>query len=252
MIAGLPMYDRPETRAANDRLWAAIRDRLRAAGIDAPDGLDRDTAPFDLWTDPELLLAQTCGFPYRAALQDRVALVATPDHGLPGCPPGFYNSVLVARADDRRGFRAFRGARLAYNEPMSQSGYAAPQFHAALHGFRFARMLRSGSHRDSARAVAGGAADIAALDAVSWALIRRFDGFAADLREVERTLPTLALPYITRPDGPVAVLQAALAEGIASLDPGSRALLQLRGTVDIPAESYLRVPNPPPPGDGRG
>lgn len=28
MIAGFPMYDRPETAAAHDRLWSAIRARL--------------------------------------------------------------------------------------------------------------------------------------------------------------------------------------------------------------------------------
>ena len=31
-IAALPMYDWPEARGATDRLWAAIRDGLRAAG----------------------------------------------------------------------------------------------------------------------------------------------------------------------------------------------------------------------------
>ena len=28
MIASLPMYDRPETAAANDRLWQGVRERL--------------------------------------------------------------------------------------------------------------------------------------------------------------------------------------------------------------------------------
>ena len=32
--AALPMYDRAEIRPATDRLWAEIRDRLRAAGIE--------------------------------------------------------------------------------------------------------------------------------------------------------------------------------------------------------------------------
>ncbi len=33
MIAALPMYDRPENRAAHDALWSLIRDGLRARGI---------------------------------------------------------------------------------------------------------------------------------------------------------------------------------------------------------------------------
>lgn len=39
MIASLGMYDRPETMAANDRLWALVRDGLRARGIAAPEAL---------------------------------------------------------------------------------------------------------------------------------------------------------------------------------------------------------------------
>jgi len=41
MLATLPMYDWPEVWAENDTLWAAMRDALRAEGIDAPDALDR-------------------------------------------------------------------------------------------------------------------------------------------------------------------------------------------------------------------
>ena len=41
-IAALPMYDWPELRAETDRLWATLRDGLRAVGVSAPDALDRD------------------------------------------------------------------------------------------------------------------------------------------------------------------------------------------------------------------
>ena len=38
MIAALPMYDAAWVRAATDRLWATIRDGLRAQGVLAPRG----------------------------------------------------------------------------------------------------------------------------------------------------------------------------------------------------------------------
>ena len=72
MIAALPMYDRPETQDATDRFWALIRDRLRAGGIPAPDHLTRDRDPWDIWTDPDLVLAQTCGLPSRVPTQDTI------------------------------------------------------------------------------------------------------------------------------------------------------------------------------------
>ena len=56
MIASLPMYDWPEVRAANDRLWSAIADGLTARGIDAPARLNRDGELWDQWEAPELLL----------------------------------------------------------------------------------------------------------------------------------------------------------------------------------------------------
>ena len=86
MIASLGMYDRAETHAANDRLWAGICDRLRGAGVAAPQSLTRgEGAYWPAWQSPELIFSQTCGFPFRARLQGRVQLVGTPDFGVEGC-----------------------------------------------------------------------------------------------------------------------------------------------------------------------
>ena len=62
-IAALPMYDWPEARAAVDGFWAAVRDRLRARGIDAPEALSREIGLTEGWTHPRLVLGQTCGLP---------------------------------------------------------------------------------------------------------------------------------------------------------------------------------------------
>lgn len=248
MIASLGMYDRPETAAANDRLWALIRDGLRTRKVAAPDRLTRGEAAYwPAWQSPDLVLAQTCGFPYRAALHDKVSLIATPDYGLPDCPPGHYASVFVARKDDRRTLPEFRSARFAYNEALSQSGWAAPQNHAATMGFHFTPSLETGGHRLSAQAVAEGRADIAALDALTWAMLSRWEPFAAALREVARTAPTPALPFIAAKGANIAATRAALAEAVAALTPDDRATLLLKGIVDIPSERYLAIPTPPSP-----
>jgi ABC-type phosphate/phosphonate transport system substrate-binding protein len=242
------MHDRPETAAANDRLWAAIRDRLRAEGCAAPRALTRDRPLFDIWTDPDLLLAQTCGLPFRRDLWGRVAYVATPAYDLPDCPAGWYRSALVARAPATAGpLRRWRGARLAVNVPGSQSGWAAPQTLAALDGFRFTDLIFTGAHRASARAVAEGRADLAALDAVSWAMMRRWDGFAGQLVEVARTPPSPGLPLITAIGGPAAALADAVEAAIAALDPADRHTLLLTGLARLDPAAYRRVPTPPPP-----
>ena len=83
MIASLGMYDFGAAMAANDRLWALARDALREEGIDAPDALTRGEAAYwPAWEAPDLLLSQTCGYPFRARLHDRVAYVGTPDFGV--------------------------------------------------------------------------------------------------------------------------------------------------------------------------
>lgn len=248
MIASLGMYDRPETMAANDRLWALVRDGLRARGIAAPEALTRGAGAYwQAWEDPALVLSQTCGFPYRARLHGKVTLVATPDYGLEGCPPGYYCSVFVARADDARHLPEFRGSRFAYNEALSQSGWAAAQNHAATMGFAFAPLVETGSHRGSALAVAEGRADLACLDALTWALLQRWDPAAALLREVARTAPTPALPYIAAKGADAEATFAALVAAVAQLSPEDRNTLSLRGVARIAPERYLAVPIPPTP-----
>lgn len=249
MIASLGMYDAPPLQAPNDALWGAVRDGLRRRGVSAPDALTRGAAAYwPAWQAPDLVLSQTCGFPYRARLYGKVTLIGTPDHGIEGCAPGHYCSVLVGREDDpRQDLAAFDGATLAYNEAMSQSGWAAPLAEAARAGIRFRVGPETGFHLGSARAVAEGRADIAALDAVTWAQICSAGLNPPGLREIGRTAPTPALPYIAAAGADAAATFAALEEGIGAL-PGDLAdRLHLRGLVQIPADAYLAVPTPPPP-----
>lgn len=249
MIASLGMYDRPETAAANDRLWALIRDNLRAAGEPAPEALTRgETAYWDAWQSPELVFSQTCGFPFRAKLHDQVTLIGTPDYGLPDCPAGHYTSVYVARADDPRNLMDFNGAAFAYNEPMSQSGWAAPQNHRAGLGLHLKPALQTGSHRASALAVAEGRADIAALDALTWVLLQRYEPWAAKLRKVTTTSPpTPTLPFITAKGRDAALYFAAVSAAITTLSDADCVTLHLKGICRIQPEAYLAVPTPPSP-----
>lgn len=240
------MYDLPALREANNRFWQAIRQRLGRG----PEHLTHDCDLWEIWQSPDLLFAQTCGMPYRTTLYGHVRLIGTPDYGLPGCPPGHYCSVLVVRADDpRQSEDAFAGARFAYNEPLSQSGWAAPMVHLRARSVVIGDLERTGAHAASARAVLEGRADMAGIDALTWELLKAHDPVVKDLRVIARTDPTPGLPYITAqaedPDGLFAAVRAA----ILDLDDADRAALHLKDLIAIPAQAYLAVPTPPPPAE---
>lgn len=246
MIASLMMYARPELSGPNDRYWARIRSELDQRGIKAPETLANDRDMMEVWAAPELVLSQTCGMPYRLWLHDRVQLVGTPDFGLSGCQPGYYNSAIVVRANDERTVLAdYAGARLAFNQTHSQSGFAAAFAHAKAAGFWFSNRVQSHGHVASAQMVASGKADIAAIDGVTWRLIQKYDASAQNLRVLEYTTPTPGLPYITAMTADADATRAAIIAAIGGLSEDDRAALGLRGLVSIPKEAYLAVPNPP-------
>lgn len=243
MIASLPMYAFPRTAAADARLWAGIRDRLRATGIDAPENLT--LTPGDLlrhWTDPALLLSQTCGRPYKEHLHGKVQIIGTPDYGIKGCPPGHYQSLVIARADDPRDdLRAYAGALFAFNEPGSQSGWAAlaAEVPEVLTGPR----LQTGSHRASTLAVRAGKADFASIDAVTFRHLTAASE-ATGLKVIHGTTPRPGLPLITNVVQDPKPLFTAISDAIDALAPADRDTLGLRGLVRIPVEDYLALPDP--------
>ena len=245
MIANLGMYDMPHAQAANDAFWSGIRAALGYG----PETLTRDTDFWALWRSPDLLFAQTCGLPFRAHLHDQVALVGTPDYGLPDCPPGYYCSIIVCRQNDHRStLSAFDGAAFAYNEGLSQSGWAAPMAHFAPIGLRPGALVETGGHALSAKAVAEGQAEFAALDALTHRMLATEDpDIIAQLRILDRTSPTPGLPFITSQSADSARIADAVAEAIDTLPTELRATLHLRGLIHISAAEYRALPLPPAP-----
>lgn len=245
MIANLMMYHRPELVGAHNRYWQLIRNGLRDAGIESPEELSQDADEFFVWKHPGLVLSQTCGMPYRMWLHDKVELVGTPDFGITGCPPGFYRSALIVRADDpRTSVSAFRNSSFAYNQTFSQSGYAAPFWHMKPLGFWFETRIHTEQHLESAKAVAEARADIASLDAVTWRNIERYEPFVTELRVLEWTTPTPGLPLITALGNDNIVIFEAVKQAIAELEEEDQARLGIRDIVQIPKENYLAIPNP--------
>jgi phosphonate transport system substrate-binding protein len=113
-----------------------------------------------------------CGAYYvakAAAAPERVRLLAAPvmDGARYGNRPIYFSDVVV-RADSRfHSFASLRGARWAYNERRSFSGYIAVCQHLAelgLDGSYFGAALASGAHVESLRMVLAGEVEATAID----------------------------------------------------------------------------------------
>jgi ABC-type phosphate/phosphonate transport system substrate-binding protein len=243
MIAALPMYDGSWVRAATDRLWATIRDRLRAQGIAAPEGLSRNRNFQEVWSDENLLLGQTCGYPYWMSLRRKVEILATPIYGFAGCEGSNHRSFLIAPRDDPRTTLAeFRGDRAAVNSFDSNTGMNL--FRAAVAPLAqgkpfFADVVETGGHAWSVAAVGEGRADIAAIDCVSYALLARgASQLIAATKIVGETPSSPALPFIASRALP-APTRAAVRQALRALPPFPE--LGFTGVAFLPETAYARV-----------
>ncbi|MFZ0601371.1 MAG: PhnD/SsuA/transferrin family substrate-binding protein [Roseiarcus sp.] len=249
-IAVLPMYDFPGIAAANDALWASISARLARSGVRSPARLARGGELAALWRRPGLILGQTCGYPYVSGLKDAVRLIATPEYGFPGCEGASHRSFIIRGArDPRRSLREFRGATAALNAHDSNTGMnlfraaIAPVARGALF---FSAMIVTGSHEASVAAVAEGRADLASIDCVSFALLKRGRPELIErVAIVAQSRLSPGLPFIAAAGLPQATIAAVREALFAALkDPDlaeARAALGLKGArVATPAD-YDRV-----------
>lgn len=226
-IAALPMYDFPDLTAAHDTWWLAVATRLRALGIvDPPQRLNRELGHFEVWRHPRLLLGQACEYPLATAFHSFVRPLARPHYAAPGCEAGRYRSAIVVRSEEPAAALAeLRASRCTVNEPSSNSGMNLLRAAIAPIAERrpfFRSVSTSGSHWNSARMVADGSADVAAIDCVSYAHLQRCDAaLAARLRILDWTPSSPSLPLVSArsTDEPTReALRRALAGVIA--DPG--------------------------------
>ncbi|MGV3553460.1 phosphate/phosphite/phosphonate ABC transporter substrate-binding protein [Rhizobium sp.] len=240
LVASLMMYDQPAVvQGANDALWAAIRGRLRARGLEAPESLDRSGSHDSYWLRPDLVFGQTCGYPYVEELKGKVRLVATPVFRYPGGRGARRASFVVVREDDpARDIADLAGRRAAINDWLSNSGMNLLRIAVAPHatdGTFFSEVTVTGGHMASIAAIREGRADAAAIDSITWGLhARHAPHMLAGIRIIGETPMGPGLPYITRletGDTHIATMREALAEVIA--DPDNSGALDVLGLTGI-------------------
>lgn len=249
-IAALPMYDPPALQAANDALWTAIAAGLRRRGVDAPDRLTRGPDLDAIWRSPDLLLAQACGYPLVGRLDGQVQLVATPRYRAPGCSGALHRAAIVVAADSRFDSLAMlQGRRCAINSRDSNTGMNLLRARIAPladQGRFFGAVSTTGSHAASLLAVVRGDADVAAIDAVTLALLTDTDpALTEPVRILDWSDASPGLPLITAATTPPARL-AALRDALDAVaaDPdlaAVRTALRLEGFSRLAREDYEPV-----------
>jgi ABC-type phosphate/phosphonate transport system substrate-binding protein len=182
-------------------------------------------SPTDLpsfWQRDDVLLTQTCGYPYMKTLRGKAALLATPCYDFPGCEGADYSSVIIVRAgSDIQSLGEARGRIAAANEPQSNSGMNVLRHAVALLGGQggfFGEVNWTGSHAASLRMVREGHADIAAIDCVTYGYLKEHKPESiAGITILQYSAQTPGLPLITAQAAP-AELKKRLQETL--LAPG--------------------------------
>lgn len=240
-VAALTMYVEPaEVRDAYRQLAEAVALRLGATLESAPEELPA------LWNHPELLLAQTCGYPWATRLRGQVRLVAAPRYRFEGCQAAEHCAfILVPDALDVASLADLRGKRVALNGLDSNSGMnllrlaVAP---LAERGRFFGEVIVSESHANSLALLQQGHADVATVDAVTYGYLQRAQPErVAGLRLLQRTRPSPALPFITaasRSDAEVEALRGALSDSLVA-DPTLAECLAIEGFTAVDEATYL-------------
>lgn len=202
-LASLGMYDQPFLQSTNDVLWQALRHSITSIDtqIDVPDDLNRAMSLADQWRRPDLLLSQTCGYPYITRYRDHLQLVATPVYHHTGCSQTNYSSFLISARGGSTILADYRGKRLAANAPDSLSGYISLQIKLFDEGVPrpfFGQCIFCSAHARALEMVADGQADICCIDAVTYSLLTSDQPALTDaLQIIDHTRSFPALPLVT-------------------------------------------------------
>ena len=199
----LPMYNvSAAVRDGYENLATSLVDRLRADGWRDDVEPVRETGDLtQFWSRPDLLLSQTCGYPYMTALRARAQLLATPCYDFPGCSgPEHASAIMTREGSGIDSLADARGRIAAVNDAQSNSGmnllrHAVAAF--ARDGGFFSGVKHSGSHAASLALLRNSEADVAAIDCVTLGYIRQeHPGRLNGLKVLRYSASTPGLPFI--------------------------------------------------------
>jgi ABC-type phosphate/phosphonate transport system substrate-binding protein len=147
-------------------------------------------------------ITQICGYPLQTVYRGRFTLLGTPCYGVPGCDGPAHRAFIVVPATSRTTLvQDLRGSNFAVNCMHSNTGMnlARHLFASFAEGKRFFnRVIVTGSHRASMKALVSGHADAAAIDCVTFALHAEYEPTAIrSLRVLTHTSASPSIPFVT-------------------------------------------------------
>ncbi|MFL5733727.1 MAG: PhnD/SsuA/transferrin family substrate-binding protein [Chloroflexia bacterium] len=117
-----------------------------------------------------------------------------------GGKPVYYSDIIVRRSSPFKSFEDLRGARWAYNEEDSQSGYGITRDRLLQMGETsgyFGQAVPSGFHQESIQMVCSAQVDASAIDSQVLAVAFRDDpGLVLQLRVIDTLGPSTIQPVV--------------------------------------------------------
>ena len=249
--ASLPMYDFPEVRKATDAWWAGVERHMQLAGVkDVPAQLQHDVPVKSLWQHDELLLSQCCGFDVVYGFKDTLDVLMITDWAAEGCHDGQYSSWIVVHEDSpHQHISELYNSAAVINGRESHSGMNSLLALAAPYskdGFFFRSIKESGAHADSLIAIQNKTADVAAIDCVTYQLLKTYrPSTISGTRIIGQTDAAPAHPYVTSSNTPKEIqrrmrdaLDAAFND--SSLDSARETILLKKGIFNR-QNDYQRI-----------
>lgn len=181
-----------------------------------------------------------CGLPYvlyePSAHEPELALLAAPVLAGPRYAdrPVYFADLIVRRDSSFHALDDLRGARFAFNEISSCSGFVLPRYHLVSRGSDldfFGDLVETGSHAASMDAVETGGVDAAAIDSVVLEMeFRQRPAREQVFRVVHQFGPASMPPVVASRRLPPAT-RVALADALVNMDsdPDGRRLLRQAG-----------------------
>ena len=180
------------------------------------------------WLSPDLLLSQTCGYPFVTSLRGKVKLVGRPSYELTHGSGGDHCSLLLCRADsaviDLAGFQGRHGLINALDSNSGMNLLRHTLAGISDRGF-FSKLTFTGSHRESLRRLREGEGDLASIDSVTYDYLARDHSDEIEgLRILTRSARSPCLPYITSIGQDAVSIRNAMNEALGQLPEVSRDL----------------------------
>jgi len=203
-----------------------------------------------LLRDPGLFFGHTCGYPLMKHLKDQVIPFCVPVFDVPGTDGKLYSSRFIVAANSPvEALDECRGKVAAMNAADSNSGMNVLRYEVARYnpsGPFFSRVVQTGSHLHSLKAVADGTADVAAVDCVSYQLIQDHSPQLVEkVRCIGFSVKTCGLPLVLpRPgigDADLELLVENLNQALADTPETIRNRLHLHGFEPVTLEDYRPI-----------